>query len=695
MYLDIFDNDCGRYMRIVKSVRKPDPKNPGKTKSSKEIIKNIGPVKRFDDGKPELEKRLKEQFKARTLVIDGFDYDEADAQEKEQVQEMINLSIPKNQWPQAIPQNIGWFYLDTLFEQLGLGDVFRQYKSDSRVEYDILNLAKIFVYQRVIRPQSKRSTMLHIKKYPMYGLPFSFDSKNQWYRSLTVINSLFYQIQKRIDTKIAKSSIGRDDTITYYDVTNIFFEIPYEDEPVYLQDQDGQIVIDELGEPIELDPGFRRKGKSKEERWLPLVQISLAIDTNGLPKGIEIYEGNTHDSTIFGTYLDNLPEKVPNKRSIFVADNGMYSQYNFYKIVNRQDGYIIRKSAKKSWNSVRSWVLENEGWNISYTETNLTENMIEKEASGAKPEANTPSPKPKKRGRPRKADLEDSKNNDTTAESAQTEDGKKVDPCPQTPNVSFKFKSRIVERTAKEAEDSDKKITYKVRQIVYWSLALYKKDKHEGDKLREELELVKQNPSLLKPKNCKLREFLTEDIVDTETGEIIKEHTTVVRILEEKLTELEERFGYLMIETTEVDMHEIVALGKYRGLSRIEAHFRMFKSDLDVRPVFCSTREHIRAHILICYMALVLIRLIQIKIMIAQKQSTALTSRWTFGMSGERVKEVISGSTVVRICEPYYLGSEQSEDQRLINSVFGIDKLDIVTKQDIQDFKSALRKSSL
>ena len=49
----------------------------------------------------------------------------------------------------------------------------------------------------------------------------------------------------------------------------------------------------------------------------------------------------------------------------------------------------------------------------------------------------------------------------------------------------------------------------------------------------------------------------------------------------------------------------------YHGLWRIEESFRIMKSDLDARPIYVNTREHIRAHFLICFTALVIVRMIQ------------------------------------------------------------------------------------
>ena len=49
----------------------------------------------------------------------------------------------------------------------------------------------------------------------------------------------------------------------------------------------------------------------------------------------------------------------------------------------------------------------------------------------------------------------------------------------------------------------------------------------------------------------------------------------------------------------------------YYGLWRIKESFRIMKSDLDARPIYVNIREHIWAHFLICFTALVIVRMIQ------------------------------------------------------------------------------------
>ena len=68
-----------------------------------------------------------------------------------------------------------------------------------------------------------------------------------------------------------------------------------------------------------------------------------------------------------------------------------------------------------------------------------------------------------------------------------------------------------------------------------------------------------------------------------------------------------------VIETSLEDpVEEILSI--YRELWHIESNFRLLKSQLEARPVYVRTEQHIRGHFLCCYIALVISRLLEYKL---------------------------------------------------------------------------------
>jgi transposase len=78
-------------------------------------------------------------------------------------------------------------------------------------------------------------------------------------------------------------------------------------------------------------------------------------------------------------------------------------------------------------------------------------------------------------------------------------------------------------------------------------------------------------------------------------------------------------------------------INKYHGLSRIEDSFRIIKSDLDGRPVYVRTKEHINAHFLVCFITLTMMRLLQYRILRSIGESKDADG-WKQGISAKALQ---------------------------------------------------------
>jgi len=100
--------------------------------------------------------------------------------------------------------------------------------------------------------------------------------------------------------------------------------------------------------------------------------------------------------------------------------------------------------------------------------------------------------------------------------------------------------------------------------------------------------------------------------VDKKTGEVLKDNTKLF-FDEEKLAAEEELDGFYCIVTSEKNKSAAEIARIYHGLWKIEQTFRVTKTDLRTRPIYVSLKDHIEAHFLTCFLALILIRLLEIK----------------------------------------------------------------------------------
>lgn len=80
--------------------------------------------------------------------------------------------------------------------------------------------------------------------------------------------------------------------------------------------------------------------------------------------------------------------------------------------------------------------------------------------------------------------------------------------------------------------------------------------------------------------------------------------------------------GYNLMVTSEVEMTDEDIYSTYHNLWRIEESFKIMKSDLDARPVFAQKEETIKGHFLICYLTVLLERILQFKVL-KNKYSTS------------------------------------------------------------------------
>ena len=614
-HIECVKNNGKPYLRLAESRY---VKDIGRQK--KFVLKNLGPLSKFDDGKPDFLKRFREKFKNGEIDFDGITY-------------YSNLPTKKafeidNDSNYIELKNIGFLFLQSVYNSLGLTKFLNRIKSDSKIEYDLNGLTKLLVFERILDPKSKKRTFENRNKYL-----FSFVSSediNQVYRTLDILSENSKKIQNRMNTKIKKSSIGRKTNLTYYDVTNYYFETMYGDDDVYELDENNEIVKDENGNPVIIKRGFRKKGVSKENSKGPIVQMGLFIDNNGIPVSHKLFSGNTQDKTTFKNVLENDVEEMDLGRIVVVADNGMNTQENKYLIVNKENGYIVSKSVKKSWTKIGTWALDDN----DYTEI--------KNSLG---------------------------------------------------EVVFKYKARIneTELTYKNPDGTSSKKKVKEKEIIYWSKKHYEKELQQNKKFIEYLETCKENPDKLKDKQRKSQEFIEVLDIDKKTGEVIKTKKVVV-FLEEKLQKYKETLGFYSIVTSEIEEETREIINRYHGLSRIEDSFRIIKNDLEGRPIYVWTEEHIKAHFLICFIALTIIRIIQYKILKYENKSTLNVDGWEQGITAEKIKQALNNFKACADRNGTCLISKPDKEIEKIIKSLGMDMPDLTTIDKIDKFKNILNK---
>lgn len=566
MFVECFNNNGTKYLRLVEGVR--TKKDDGSITIRKKVIKNLGPLSRYDNGDPDYYIKLKESFKNGEPIMPEL----KQYCDKKSFEEYF-LKFTEND-PHCIghPKLFSHVLIERILEELGVIEFYTKAKSRTNIEFDLVGFIRLLIYGRILNPASKIGTMKQNNDYysPIITNPYDFNI----YDALDFTNDYRYNIIKKINANLI-NKFNRTTEYIYYDVTNFFFEIERPDEDEEISD--------------EIVKGLRQHGVSKEERKLPIVQMGLFMDDQGIPISIEVFPGNTLDHL---TVIDGLKHTIDSlelSRFIFVGDRGMCSYKNLCHLIDHNKGYVVSRSIEKSTNEEKEWIMNQDDY------TNESE--------------------------------------------------------------SFKYKSRIVSKKVVDQFGKKREITEKV--VVYWS-----KNFADRQKAQQKSFLELLNKFLEKPENFRLstsqynsiKPFLKKEVEVEKTGELHSYSELKAFIDEEKIKNYISHMGYYQIITSETNKTDKEIIDIYHGLSRIEDQFRIMKGNLNTRPVFVRTREHITAHLLLCMISLIAVRLIQNRIVNYQKEKniTKENRYWTMGLSGERICAALNHFTVDELPDAYY-----------------------------------------
>jgi len=308
---------------------------------------------------------------------------------------------------------------------------------------------------------------------------------------------------------------------------------------------------------IDKEDELRKKGYSKENRKSPIVQLGLSMDGEGIPISYELFPGNESEKLHLRPMISELVRKYDTGKIIAVADSAQNTGNNIYYLDQAKQGYIFSQSIAGGNAEFKGYV---------------------------------------------------------TSESGYVWFGEK-----------YKRKSRICRREisvefVRGKDTFKKKVLVDQRQIVFYSEKYAKRAKEKREATIKKAYHIINNPgAYTSATSYGALKYVKNVEVDKKTGEIKKSKGQPLFDFK-KLQEEEKYDGYYAIitnvfneETGSVDFDDDAIIRIYRGLWKIEDCFRVSKSDLETRPVFLSRRDRIESHFLICFISLVVMRLIQKK----------------------------------------------------------------------------------
>ena len=324
MYLRKSKKPNGRtYLTIVQGYRDEDGKNRARTVRSLGYVDALeaefdDPVAHFEE---ECRRMTEEAARAQAPVTVEFSA----------ARKIDKRSEGRVELGAAVPSAY-------LHRDLGIWSFFERKRTSRGFSYDPCRILELLVWDRIAHPSSKFAAWQARGRFPR-KCGFTADDV---YRCLTYLDENADALVSSMNASLEQSRGPRDASCLYYDVTNYYFECDEED-------------------------GFRMRGVSKEHRPSPIVQMGLFLDSDGLPLGYELFPGNRNDMTTLLPAMSKAGVRdLPwGERVVVVADKGLNTSANIAACVLDGNGYIFSQSVRKATKGLKSWVLDDAGYEES------------------------------------------------------------------------------------------------------------------------------------------------------------------------------------------------------------------------------------------------------------------------------------------------------------------------------------------
>ena len=375
------------------------------------------------------------------------------------------------------------------------------------------------------------------------------------YRSLKPLLDCKEDIFKTI-WENTKDKYNRDASTSYYDCTNYYFEIEYDDEDI--KNEKGEII----------KKGIRKRGPEKNHRPDPIVEMGLLLDKQGFPISYNIFPGNTSEKETLIPEIKKIKRRHNIDKVIVVADRGLNCSDHMIKTAGldldkkNRDGYVYGQSVRGADSEFKEWILKDDY-------------KIDKITDG---------------------------------------DGNEI---------IFKHKSRIYPKKmyvtredkglTKSGNVKKQTITVDQKQMVYYSQKYADKQKRDRQMVIEKAKDLINNPgAYTRATSYGAAGYINNIKFDKQTGMVSNGSELSLNL--EKIKEEEKFDGYYSIVTSEENLTDLELRNIYKGLSKIEETFKITKSEFNARPINVRLEDHIDAHFLICFISLVIIRILQSEI---------------------------------------------------------------------------------
>lgn len=495
------------------------------------------------------------EIREREGVEDAWAWAHAELARRNEEERLGNLTVKVEFSPnkrikegERIRYSGGDLMLLPLYNQLGLPGICDIISNGTKVQYNLNEILEMLVMLRILYPCSKKSSF-ELNKRRIRKTTFELEDI---YRALSLLSTHIDIIQAQV-WKNSQKIMRRNTRVIYYDCTNYYFEIEDNDRD-YVDTETGEVII-----------GLRKRGKSKEHRPNPIVQMGLLMDGDGIPLSFILFPGNESEQPSLKRIEEMIADKFGLNEFVVSTDAGLGSEDNRRYNMTEGREYIAVQSLPSLPKKDQDMALDPRGWRVAYRDNGLSP------IDGREPE--------KEIFNLSEIDLDKER------------------------HTRF-YKEITVDKTL----NGKKSTARPERVIVTYShdYALYLQAKRA-----ERLAVANK---IVRNKQIKSRQSQQDPRNYVETVYVTKDGTRANKVLmniDTEVIEKEKRFDGFYAYGTSLDDDAVDILKARSFHHEIEHLFRTTKSFLDARPVHLQRHDRIRSHFLICFLAMVILKMLQ------------------------------------------------------------------------------------
>ena len=592
MYLTKRTKNGGVYLYLVENYKDPDS---GKRKVR--TIKSFGKLESID---------------SETLSKLEAQYAQPAQKSREEQKNHINRSLTSitdiaNSFEQSNFNKANLLHYSNLI----IRPIWKQLNLDYKLNYLQKQFTKITSYKlsdilfylvcrKITSPSSyinsftEQSSVLNnpIEGICQDNIYAALDYFNKFYREL-----LPYAVKKSYTQKdYEPCNKDGGPNMIFFDCTNCYFETPYDDREqfthTFIKQKKDELIdsgasVEQIEKYLdseeflgELDTAIkdheeefiRMRGPSKEARFSqPLVSVSLVIDERGVPIDFAVFPGNHSEFKQVAPTIERLKEQYNVQNCYFVADRGINSTSNLEEILKKSLGFIVAQKITGQSKKDTEQMLDPNGW----------------------------------------------KSFDLTSDS-------KINFIKDDIDRGFKYKVCKKEKSARVVLENGTVKTIKVNcNIVYtFSPKRREKELHDIEEAKIKAQQAIDEGRLMGNPSGSGWRCLVKTQKEVTQNKKDKQLYKAVALNQEVIENRIRLAGYSAIiyedpksvKEKGAGISDCVVLGAYHSLVRIEECFRIMKNSFELRPVYVKRYERTVAHVFICVLSLMILRLMQIRL---------------------------------------------------------------------------------